>query len=439
MAHQPGDTDTVFALHHDGLGSDADTAGVGTTTQLTGVALQTEKGHKHRARPTVESIELVDFEVAKKSTTKGSIVILVDDVTATTPALADGDSASGEFQLKVVFDKPVYNNSGQDGSDQTTTFANTDVVAGDFLVRAAVQNTTTNIFGAGSVTIDDAECVRAPDDATTTDKDESQFTLLITIVVNEIRFGGQTGDTSALPIDVWFTVNEDKYYSQDNALIGGDIYRARANEASSRKKFTIVSAFDETGPTADVTAASKFNKSDEAVFTVDFNEPLATSGDGALEVGDFTIVNGLTSELDGPTEAENDDDETVYRYTLTVTPKDPYEGVKVTLKKDSVADSMKNKGPAADAMSAAVVEDIDPAVDVSVAAALNKDDKAVFTLDFTEELSSDGFDGFTIDDLTITGGTAAAADLSKPAEDATPGTIFNPIRVTRYWLHPMRI
>ena len=82
---------------------------------------------------------------------------------------------------------------------------------------------------------------------------------------------------------------------------------------------------------------------------------------------------------------------------------------------------MGNKGPAADVVSAAVVEDIDPAVDVSVAAALNKDDKAVFTLTFTEELSSGGFDDFTIDDLTITGGTAAAADLSKPAEDEKPG------------------
>ena len=246
------------------------------------------------------SIELVDFKVGtpKKSTTKGSIVTLVDDVTATTPAPADG-SAAGEFQLKVVFDKPVYNDSGQDGSVQTTAFADADVEAADFLVRAAVQNTTTNIFGANNVSIDNAECVRAPDDATTTDKDESQFTLLITIVVDASRFGGQTGDTSALPIDVWFTVNEDKYYSQDNALVDGDIYRARANEASSQKKFTIVSAFDETGPTADVAAASKFNKSDEAVFTVEFDEALASSGAGALAVGDFDIANG-TGTLSGP-------------------------------------------------------------------------------------------------------------------------------------------
>ena len=226
MAHEstdPGSNNYSFAANHDGQNN-------ATPAQVD----LNETNHRHNSPPTVTSITLVNTKTTGASAAdnvSGSKVRLLDDVDGTTRVFADG-AAAGQFQIKIEFDAAVFDDlaSGSNLSTPQSTPISTDLAASDITVTAVEQGKSVPL----GVTMIAGETLRLTGDTTNT-------TFTANISVPAALFGGQTADTAKLPIEVWVQVNANVLYGVDPAIKDGLQYRARANPASSREMFTIVS------------------------------------------------------------------------------------------------------------------------------------------------------------------------------------------------------
>ena len=399
----------------------------------------TKVGNEVHDHPFADTLPAVDINEDGDMNDPGEAEVTKhnDHPTPTISLVADQDNvdedndiimvtaAAATFKVQVDFGMVVSNAATDETAVNDLTFApviavvnaaKTGIISNGATVSTAFarQGTSNQILEA-TVTINTAGLPTGVTDATATGYATRETYFRIRI-----------------PEDSVFSLELNGLIAKDGTTVVDDVVGSGNPASSKYVEFKLVKVFDKTGPVATVTADStKFNTAGDAVFTIEFDEALASSGDGALAVGDFDIANG-TGTLSGPTSA------TEHEYTLTVTPIDVNEGVKVTLKKDSVTDALGNEGPTADE-SAMVVEDIDPAVTVSVAQVVKpsatdptKDTKAKFNITFTEELSASHFNKFDlINDLTIVGGTAVAADLTGPttpspavATDLQPDQIY---------------
>ena len=288
----------IFALAAiPAMAHDLDTGTPGLQHAATGGDTLTAAEHtaQHMDAPTVESVELVDVMVGTASTVSGNDVTLVDDVSAATPALADG-AAAAEFLVKITFSHPLYG-----GIDSTTLI---DGAAVTLTVTAAAQSASSNdLFatsaGAGAVS---AAAVSA-DDPTTTDTEATTGKVFYaTFTVGENLFGGDTGDASDLPIDVWVTVNANAGFVT-TGLINGTTTYGTANTASMREKFTVVNEFTPDLPVVEVSVPD--DASLTAPFTATFSFSKAVP---ELTIGDITIEPAGSAAVAAPKAVDDDDD-----------------------------------------------------------------------------------------------------------------------------------
>ena len=365
MAHQPGDADTVFALHHDGWGSDATSAGTETTTQLTGSALQIETGHVHHARPTVSSIELVDVKIGAsktardaataESTVKDTSVLLVNDVTPADDAAVTKvtTGANGKFRVKITFSDDVYNDS-----NQTTNFTaplTGQTLADDLLSNTFITDVAESKDALGvqitALTVDEISRVTGASDA---------FYATITV---------PSANLTSVPMDAWIGVSRNAVYSKGKFSQGANTV-GRGNAASSQYKFSVVKTLpadpvvpDTTAPTVDISVLSMANGKHAFVdgkvsFKLTFSEPLSKEtslSKLALDQNDFEITGHTTSNpldpgvnlLSGATLSVPTADGDKESYTLTVTPLNPVvnpqQEVRITLLPQTVTDVAGNR------------------------------------------------------------------------------------------------
>ena len=255
--------------------------------------------HPHKDAPTVESIELVDVMVGDDSTVDGMKVRLIDNLA--TPAIADGTSA-GNFLVKITFSEPLY------AAIDSTSFE--EVKSGNLMVTAAAESDTSNDLygsaGGGAVSI-----VGSFDNPATTDQEKNTGKVFYaTVTVGMDLFGGQTGDASDLPIDVWITVNANTGYSQTGLVDGTNTY-GTANAASTREKFTVVSMFDTPLSTVEISIPDTAGPAAAFDATFTFGEPAPTT----FEADDITVTGGVVTE--GPTQGKDDKTNV---WTTTITP-----------------------------------------------------------------------------------------------------------------------
>ena len=404
----------VSVLAHDLVADDTDDPATIGLQHVAGTTLtQTEHDAEHMPAPTVSS-KLVDITVDKKSTVNDTTVQLVTDAD-NSPALVT-TNVSGEFVVKITFSKVLYTSIASDAS--LFSLQNSGLS-----VTAAAQSASTNdLYSSGSAANDVVTVSISPDNPTTTAVESNNGKdFYATFTVGLSLFGGQTGETVDLPIDVRIIVNKDIGYVKTGLVNLINTY-GTPNKESSPYKLTIVRTLDEDPPVETITADAKTaNK-----FKIVFDEELKS---GSFTVADLDIMNGSATAAD-LVETPATDTEEAY-YTLTVTPDASYELVTVQLKANSVQDLLGNNGPATPKAAAVSLDKIGPAVRFETAPTagsggrlghqmangppqLESDGTAKFKITFTEELGS-GKDGLERHDLKITGGTAAPADISGPA------------------------
>ena len=262
------------------------------------------EGHAHLDAPTVESVELVDHMTAAGSTVSGSNVMLVVDPTATPIVAADG-TAAGVFTVKITFSDHLYTDIG--GGTRTGP------TAIDLTVTAAARSASSNNLYAASaadtaVSVAVAGVVNDPD---TTDVDESDQSKVFfaTFTVGLELFGGQTGDASDLPIDVWVTVDAGSGFIP-TGLVDGTTTYGTANAASMREMFTVVSEFETPKPTVMIEAESGATVDAAFDVTFTFSDPAPS----AFIAGDIMVTGGQVT--DGPTV----DEDNAKMWTATITP-----------------------------------------------------------------------------------------------------------------------
>ena len=259
---------------------------------------------QHLSAPTVESIELVDIMVDSESTASGSDVVLVADPTAATPALADGDTAVGQFVVKITFSAPLYGIDGTAGGPTTTLL--TAPAATDLTITAAAQSAPgANLVGVTDAAAAVVAAAPSADDPTTADTEDSTGRVFyVTFSVGQNLFGDQTGDADdGVPIDVWITVNPNVGASATR-LVDGDTKYGTESTASMRKKFTVVSML-ETPVTNTVTITFPDDAGTAAAFdaTLTFKNPLTED----LTADDLTVTGGVAGTPTTPTKGDNKD------------------------------------------------------------------------------------------------------------------------------------
>ena len=258
----------IPAMAHD---LDTDTEGLQHAASNGPALTQAEHDAQHLAAPTVKSIELVNVMARAanssaatdpaSSTVNGSSVVLVADANVASPGtttLTDLTATdAGQFKVKVTFDQDVYNDRAG------ATFAADDLVADDFTITAATQaDSSTNVFTSSGVQIDSAAGVARMAKAGATPPFEGAV-FLVTFSVPASHFGGDSGETADLPIDIWVSVNADKLFTKSGLVDGVDFF-GTGNTAGAgvddmdmpiaRQKFTIVKTLPDA-PDVKVTIA----------------------------------------------------------------------------------------------------------------------------------------------------------------------------------------
>ncbi len=277
--------------------------------------------HTHDTAPTVASIELVDVMARpadstdatddKVSTVRGSIVQLVNDIDSTTagdPVIADG-AAPGEFLVKITFSEDVVEGSPTAIPTDILAATAADLVAAELTVTAReVEGGGANLFGTGEITIAGivhqvAGASNFPNpagggtltvvaaDATPGDGEikEDLKVFYVTFSVPAAFFGGQDGDTAALPIDLWVNVNENAVYTRTALNAQGETVYGEGNEASDREQFTIKSALEAVAVMA-MPSATMVDGSTDIVVTLS-----ATTTIPSLMASDFSVMEGTTA------------------------------------------------------------------------------------------------------------------------------------------------
>ena len=223
--------------------------------------------------------------------------------------------------MKITFSEDVYNGSPTaipaDNALKTTAplAVVSDVVQG-LTVTASEEGGGADLFGTGEIVIAgiahqvSGGTIPIYDTATSAvtsvdDDSEDLKVFYVTFQVPLTFFGGQDGDTAALPIDVWVNVDENAVYTRTALNAQGETVYGEGNEESDRKKFTIKSALEAIPVTA-TPSATTVDGSTDIVVTLS-----ATVTIPSLMASDFTVMEGddeLTPVWDGTAK------------TLTITP-----------------------------------------------------------------------------------------------------------------------
>ena len=371
------------------------------------------EGHVHVDAPTVDPPALVDLMTADGSTVMDPEVTLVQDPTADPIVAIDlAGTTAGVFQVKLTFSEPVYDDAASTGN----TVGNLDITTDLTITAASRAAPGINLYDGTAVT---AAVARMADDAMTTDVDESLNTFIVTFTVDRATIGSTDTNSpvaTKLPVDVWVTVNADALTTRNGRLIDGVEHYGMGNTASERKRFIIAGSFDETAPM--VTIASDLDNGQAlpdtgvVIFTITSDEGLGTD----LTADKITVTGGTKGDFEKTTGME--------QWTIEVTPDTPTNpptNVVVTIAASDLADVVGNE-PDDDATASYTpplpADETPPTVMVEApdANGLNADGEAVFTITFSEALSTARYAEFTIDDIEITGGSAMAADLDGPTD-----------------------
>ncbi len=372
------------------------------TTPATATDLGTEVT-PHGVHPMVTSIvALPSSNTSVTAFNNQQVILLANDGMPADVTAAN----AGEFKVKVTFDRtlPTGEELTAGATFDSGTPANT--AANEVVFRAFDKDNTEITSGITSV-------ASGPLTAAGT---EFELTIAVTGATHH------DGTDSMLPIDVYIDIARDAVTGPVGRS-GGTVLAAAGNDpymSSEAMKFTIVSTLDTTAPTVTITSDTNDGVAPTAgvvTFTIASDQALGTD----LTVDDITVTGGTKGAFTVVTAKEE--------WTLAVTPDalmDPPVPVMVTIAAADLADGFGN-APTADATASYTPPrpSDETAPTVTVAATTpspSKMDsltggKVEFTITFSEALGT-GFDNFTIQDVTITGGTAAATDLTGPAMTA---------------------
>ena len=394
------------------MAHDLDTGTEGLQHAATGGTTLTDAEHRalHLPAPAVESIELVDIEVNGESTIRDGSVELVADLTAATPALADGDTTAGNFLVKITFSEPLYTPDGTGGPSATLH----PLAAADLTITAAAQSASSaNLVGVADATAAVVPTAPSADNPTTSDtEDNTGRVFYVSVAVGQTLFGGQTGDAEdGVPIDVWVQVNAGVGVSATQ-LVRGTTTIGSPNTVL-RQKFTVVEelpmAADTTAPTAMIKASAPDATTGNVMFTITFDKEVT-----GFSLGDLEVENGSAVDFGGSGMV----------YTLEVTP-DAGKKVTVSFADDAMVTDTATPANALDvamAMSGSYEpEGYSPTIGITVAAGMGDDEgKVIFTLNFSE--TPDEGD-VMVSNLEVTGGQLLKnADLAK-ADMPTEGYV----------------
>lgn len=338
LAHEAPEGQT-FEQAHDGLAADGTPLTADTTPTLA-----SETDHTHKTSVPTVTLALQDNMVGTAPSVSGAEARLIADLTADPLAFTDLAAAStdtGNFQILVTFSEDVYDNALTATEVDTLTAANTDLVAADFALTAALQSApTANIAGAG---ISITAVTRVDDDGT-----PSTTEFLVTLTVTNALI-----QTEPLPIDLWISLNANALQTASSGpVLNNGVLETnygRGNAASMRYKFTIVPSFDDTtAPTLTVPNGTRGDDGN-VTFTITASETLIQGG-GALTAADLTVTGGEIVSLtqDGLV------------YTLVVMPTDMYTDVSVMVTGAGVMDRAGNAAADVTAMYDAPARPFNP-------------------------------------------------------------------------------
>ena len=384
MAHQPP-TGQTFDQAHD---QEPNTPG-GTLAPEEHPATD-----HHAAAPMVSSITLVDTmgltpNIANDNTdgptgadrlvsnVDGMTVYLVDDLDAADTArviveFSDADSdpntpdtlPAGEFQLKITFDRGVYDVDAAGATASPPIDRDTVTDGADHLVLAGLTITAShanapgiNVASSRLGTVTVTRMDPTPEDTATNDLSTTEF--LVTIPV--------TAGLAAtnLPLSIWISVNENAVYSATQ-LVNGVVKQGRGNTASTPSPFMVANYADPgyTAPTdppdtdgPDITAFSAPSAVDSdgnLTFTLTFDQSLGARG---LLAGDLDVTGGTVVEVT-PSGAAS-----TYMVKVDPTSTNPDETeVIVTLKNNAVTDESGLPYTAPDSPMRGIFDNVNPTV-----------------------------------------------------------------------------
>ena len=410
----------TFAENHDG--KDNDPAG---TTSSDIIALETNHTHLENA-PKVTSVNVVNIETAAKTgppavpvknSAVGRTVRPVDSATGDTIDFADISDTIAYFQIKVTFDKDVYDGPGAAASALA-------LESSDFRFTAERRSNPGVDVGPNITFSSAAPVVTGTGNNAVTSKTDYNVTISINQTVLRYVLGDSSSDPAikASPIDLYIRVNADAAYLRQR-LVSGETTDGRASAESTLYSVTIIGALDETAPTLpeNKRVVPTAPVDGNLIFSVESDEPLG-SGANDLTADDVTVLIGTTAGTATVSKKGN-----VYTITVPVTTADQYKDVTVTIAKAGIKDQSGN-ALAADVVLTYEAPDEPDTAGPTVTITSKPDsraelpktgdmkDKVIFKFVFNEALGQSG-DALGLGDITVTGGTK---------EDFYPVTIDAP-------------
>ena len=333
----------------------------------------------HGEHPSVVSITAVAVATTANNVKKvgNTTYIALDSDTETT-------NPPDTVNLIVEFDRMV--NGGAGATASSTAIVAADVLdsAGfEFVVQDENDFTDGNAFGSNNDQILFGTSTRFSS-GTPAVVDNKKFVIPLT-------FGSDLIPTATKPQrELVFRIRAKadaakslrKAYAPNTQLHDG-----APSASSSAYSFTLVSelpeeavAPDDHPPTVAITSAAGTGAdAGKVIFTLDFDEPLASEGLGALTVDDITITGGTATEADlsGPTTGDV--------YKLKVTPTTPGTSVTISLNANSITD-VHNNILVPGASTTATYDDTPPTVTITAPSAPDSDGNLTFTFKFSEKI-----------------------------------------------------
>ena len=398
----------TFAENHDG--KDNDPAG---TTSSDIIALETNHTHLENA-PKVTSVNVVNIETAAKTgppavpvknSAVGRTVRPVDSATGDTIDFADISDTIAYFQIKVTFDKDVYDGPGAAASALA-------LESSDFRFTAERRSNPGVDVGPNITFSSAAPVVTGTGNNAVTSKTDYNVTISINQTVLRYVLGDSSSDPAikASPIDLYIRVNADAAYLRQR-LVSGETTDGRASAESTLYSVTIIGALDETAPTLpeNKRVVPTAPVDGNLIFSVESDEPLGSDAND-LTADDVTVLIGTTAGTATVSKKGN-----VYTITVPVTTADQYKDVTVTIAKAGVKDQSGN-ALAADVVltyeapdepdtagpTVTITSKPDSGAELPKTGALK--DQVIFVFTFNEALGT-GADAFALGDVKVTDGS----------------------------------
>ena len=205
-----------------------------------------------------------------------------------------------------------------------------------------------------------------------------------------------------------------------------------SNESGSNTSSVTVQA-DSTPPTVEVTVADMLNSDGKAVFTLTFDEPLATMGAGALTLAqDIVVTNGTDAALGMPTTNAAGEE----AYELTATPTDREQPVMVEIDaRSGIEDEYGNALDVEDTennMLSATFDDRRPMATVTAPDEAESNGDLEFTLDFSEEIDESTLQPGTVGDDNVEA-------IAAPEQSPTDPTVYTVLVTPEDPMEPTRV